>query len=157
MYLLNYDLYDLYALFVYLRNHPERFSQYREGIRQIAEIVASPEEQCAGTNCIRRALRPCYQAEDTYMDFVLTDNVYTAEILIIDKPACYPLLTAMLRELLDHGDDPARLTWLCDAMHNIPVILVRESRPRTHIHFEIHHYQRKYNPLFLKQELRALR
>lgn len=157
MHLLNYALYDLYALFVYLRNHPERFPQYREGARQIAELVASPEQETADANCIRRILRPFYQAEDSYMRFVEVDNVYTADILFVTNAAYYPLLTSCLQELLAHGDDPDRLFWLCDALHNIPVILARESRPRRHVAFEIHAYRQKYSPDFLKAELKALR
>ena len=157
MYLLNYALYDLYAFFVYLRNHPQRFTQYHEGVRQIAELIDSPFSGTAEANSIRRILRAFYTAEDPFMSFVAVDNVYTAEILFVTNKAYYPLLSAILRELLAHGDDPDRLSALCDALHNIPIILVRHARPRKHIQFEIDHYQKKYHPGFLKDELKAIR
>ena len=157
MHLLNYAWYDLYALFVFLRNHPERYSAYEDGIRRILALVDEPLRETAPANVIRHCLRPCFDPADTYMHYVTVDNEYTCDILFVTNDAYYALLSAMLRELLKHGREPDRLSALCDALHNIPSIILRYPRPRNHIRFEISPYQEQYNPDFLKAELKLLR
>lgn len=157
MQLLNYDLYDLYALFVFLRAHPQRFAAYRQGVRQIAAHIAAPDLGVVDANSIRRCLRPCYAAEDSWLHWVLIDSEYAADVRVIRKEAYYPLLAAMLQEMLTCGDDPDRLQLLCDALHNVPLILTGEPQPLQHIQTEIGRYQDAYDPEFLRAELKRLR
>ena len=157
MHLLNYAWYDLYALFVFLRNHPERYSAYEDGIRRILALVDEPLRETAPVNVIRHCLRPCFDPADMYMHYVTVDNEYTCDIQFISNEIYYALLSAMLRELIEHGREPNRLSALCDALHNIPRIILHNPRPRNHIRFEISSYQKQYNPDFLKAELKLLR
>ena len=157
MYLLNYALYDLYALFICLRSHPQELARYRDGVQEIIRLIESPEDAAADANCIRRLLRPCYDGEELFMSFVAVDNVYTADIRILKNKTHAPLLAAMLRELLAHGDDADRVSCLCDSLHNVPLMLANEVRPKRRIRSEVELYRKRYNPDFVKEELKRFR
>lgn len=157
MKLLHHDLHDLYALFIFLRAHPHRFPAYREGIQRIHAHIAAPEQGMLSTDSIRRCLRPCHVPEDDWLSWVQDDEACMADVRTVDNGAYYPLLAAMLQELLAQGDNPDRLHLLCDALHNIPSILMSEAQPRKRIHEEIEPYRAQYNPDFLHRELCTIR
>ena len=157
MLLLNYNLHDLYRLFTSLRADPEKFSNYIDGVRSILDLIEAPDRTVSDPDSFRRCLRPGHTPRDAMFHWVQAVNASDVPVCIIREEAYRPLLSAMLRELLMHEDDPHRIHWLCDALHNIPMALVTDPSPADRIRAEIGFYQEMYDPDFLAAELKALR
>lgn len=152
MSLINYDLYDLYALFCYLRHSPSRLPDFRQAVRQIITAVYEPAE----VNRIRHILRPCAHTEDIALSWVLTDNEYSADVRIIRDASALAVVCGMLEELLQAGDDQGRVYLLCDSVHNIPLILADPGRHHMPFKDMLRDYRMQYAPSFLKAELARL-
>lgn len=156
IYRINYEFYDIYAMLVNFRAFPEHLSHYLPAVRLLAETMApgtpEPEEES-----VRQLLRRCYLPDDTGLDWVLVDNRYTAHIRIIKDEARYAVLAALLRELMECEGDPARVNLLCDAAHNIPLLLADETKPRKHIKPMLSDYRKMYCRDFLAEALRTIR
>ena len=130
MYLLNYDFYDLHSLFVFFRNSPERFADYRPALQQLADYIQSQDQSNAlQTNIIRTILKPCYHESDTLISWVLVNNAYSAKSVMIKQEAAYAVLSAIIREMEAHYEDAERFYALCDAVHNIPLLLADSPEP----------------------------
>ena len=156
IYRINYEFYDIYAMLVNFRAFPEQLGHYLPAVRRLAETMtpgtSEPEEES-----VRQILRRCYLPEDTGMDWVLVDNRYTANIRIIKDEARYAVLDAVLRELMECTGDSARVNWLCDAAHNIPLLLADETRPKKYIKPMLSDYRKMYCRDFLAEELKTIR
>lgn len=156
MYLINYDFYDLYALIVYFRSNPARFPCYIESIRQIIDYLnASTITNEIIDNQIRRFISPYFDKQDEALSWVPVNNVYTANIFVIKKEAYYRILSSVFEEMIGSYNDEERLYLLCDATHNIPLLLADEENPKKIIKIMINDYRKQYNKLFLKDELRS--
>ena len=155
MYLINYDFYDLQALFVFFRSKPQRLSGYAPALNDIIDHIMTPQESY-GDNNIRKIIRPYYNETDEILSWVLADNVYPANIYVIKQAAVYTIISAILREMSDNCDDADRLYMLCDAAHNIPSVLADEGKKYKTIMTMIKEYRKRYNPQFLKDELKLL-
>ena len=155
MYLVNYDLYDMYALFLFFRVKPERFLFYKPAAQEIAEYINKPaENNSADTNNIRKILKKYYDESDEMLSWVVVENKYTANIGIIKNKAAYEILLKIFDELKENHNEPERFKLLCDAVHNIPLILADETKPKKAINAMIKDYRKRYNSLFLKEELK---
>ncbi len=156
MYLINYDFHDLYALIVFFRNNPERFSAYEQGIKDIISYINTPHEgNGLNENNIRRILRTCYAEQDEALSWIAVDNRYTANLVIIKNNSYYQIITAILNEMIQFSNDTSRFYLLCDASHNIPLILTDSlSKKNKAINSMIKVYRNKYNNNFLKNELK---
>ncbi len=157
MRLLNYDFYDLFDLIVYFRSSPAKFSLYRESIEQIITYIELPIGQGeVETNSIRKILRSNVENSEDVLLWMQVDNVYTAKTRIIKSDACYTVIKAVLREMLRCFEDKQRFVMLCDATHNVPLILADERKPKKIIKTMVKTYQKNYNKDFLVKELRGL-
>lgn len=156
MLLLNCNLHDLYRLFTSLRADPEKLPRYREGVRHILDLIEAPDRTESDPDSFRRCLRPGHTPKDAMFHWVQAANASDAPVSIIRQEAYRPLLSAMLQELLKCEDDPHRIHWLCDALHNVPLILDNDPSPAGRLHSEIGYYQEMYDPDFLAEELKAL-
>jgi len=156
MYLINYDFYDLYNLIVYFRYAPERFAVYKAGFCKIITYIESPEKNYADFNNIRNILKPCYNQSDEALSWILVDNRYTANIVVIKETAVYEVILSVLCEIVEHYENSERFCLLCDATHNIPLILVDEIKRKRLIGLMVKEYRKKYNDSFLKDELKRL-
>ncbi len=157
MQILNYDLYDLYALLHYLRDDPGKFPIYRSAVEKIiGYITAPPSGNGIETNTVRKLLRPVYEEEEKHLSWIAVDNEYTANVLIIKNNAYYTILAALLKEMLDCGDDAERLYDFCDAVNNVPLILADDNRPKKAIKEMIKDYQKKYDRGFLLSEIKDI-
>ena len=156
MYLINYDFYDLQALFIFFRSKPERLSDYKFALNSIIDYIMTPQGHYGDHNNIRKIIRPYYNENDEILSWVLVDNVYPTNIYIIKQEAAYSIISAILREMLDSCDDLRRLYLLCDATHNIPSILMDEVKKSKIIRIMTKEYRKRYNLLFLKDELKLL-
>lgn len=154
--LINYDLYDLHALMVFLRQNTDKFSQYENAVRQIVSCLEASMQTGGGeANSIRKILMP-FVSEEEQLSWALVENRYTANVIIIKNKAYYDILSAVLREMLRWGNDRERLYLLCDAVHNIPLLLADVKKPKKAAAAMIKDYQRKYDGDFLSDELKRL-
>lgn len=156
MYLINYDLYDLQALFVFFRSKPERLSDYKPALNDIIDYIIAPQGHCGDYNNIRKIIRPYYNKIDEILSWVLVDNVYPTNIYIIKQEVVYSIISSILREMLDNCGDKNRLYLLFDSTHNIPSILMGEVKESKIIRIMIKEYRKRYNLQFLKDELKLL-
>ena len=157
MYFINYDFYDIYALIVFFRSYPERFLHYRPAVQKIMEYIEKTAESNAlDYNNIRKILKEYYDENDKFLSWVTVENQYTANIRIIKKEAVYRVLLKIMCEMTEYYTDKDRFYLLCDAVHNIPLVLADDAKPKKAINVMIQQYRKKYNNLFLKEELRLL-
>ena len=84
------------------------------------------------------------------------ENKYTANIRIIKKDSVYGVLLKILYEMTECYSDKDRFYLLCDAAHNIPIVLADDPKPKKAINVMIKEYRKKYNGLFLKEEVGKL-
>lgn len=157
MRLINYDFYDMYALITFFRSNPAK-AEYLPAIEKIIRYLDSePSQNSIESNTIRKILKPYTSEQDEQLSWVFTENKYTANIFIIKNEACYMIMSAIFRELLlCLGNDPERVYMLCDASHNIPLLLIDEKRPEKAITSMIKEYRKHYAPEFLYKELKLL-
>ena len=155
MFLINYDFYDLHALIVYFRYAPTRFSDYTVPVRQIIDYMNTPIiTNVINDNQIRRLISPYYDEQDESLSWVLVNNRYTANMWVVKKEPYYPILSAVFEEMLDIYSDEQRLYLLCDAAHNIPLILADAKKPIPIIKTMIKDYRKQYDKSFLANELK---
>ena len=83
-------------------------------------------------------------------------NKYTANIAIIKNAHVYDIILSIFFEMIEHYNNSNRFFLLCDAVHNIPLILIDEAKPKKVINNMIKEYRRSYNNLFLKNEMNEL-
>lgn len=157
MHLINYDFYDLHALITFFRQNSERLSFYKRSVEEIICCIDIPTQNNGITaNTIRKIIRPYIDTDDELLSWVLTDNQYTANVVIIKNEGCYRLLSAVFKEMLRCIDDSQQLYSLCDAAHNIPLILADDKKPQKAIKAMIKDYRNKYNSHFLSDELKSI-
>ncbi len=158
MYLLNYDFYDLHALFVFIRSNPE-YIEVIPGLRTLSDYLTKPPAETGGipSNYVRTVLAAHIPAGMQGATWVHVQNIYTANLLVMRDPAFYPLLAAVLDELAGAlADEPERTRMLADAVHNIPLLLIEEKRPKKPIMASIKDYRSRYHAGFLEAQLKAL-
>lgn len=80
--------------------------------------------------------------------------MYTANVLVIKKESYYTVLSSVFEEMLDIYTDEQRLYLMCDAAHNIPLLLANENKPMPIINTMIKDYRKQYNKLFLVNEFK---
>lgn len=157
MYLINYDFYDLYSLIVFFRCKPKRFINYRSAVKEILnDMKKSAENHIIKDNTIRNKLKPYYNENDELVSWITVDNRYTANIKIIKNEPAYLIMSVILNEMLECCNDLERFHCLCDATHNVPLVLADEIKQKKIINGMIKEYRKKYNSLFLKDELKLL-
>ena len=157
MHLINYDFYDLHALITFFRQNVVRFSFYEKAVEEIIRCIDMPmQNNGIAANTVRKIIRPYIDTNDELLSWVLTDNQYTANVIIIKNEGCYRLLSAVFKEMLKCVDDSQRLYSLCDSTHNIPLILADDKKPQKAIKAMIKDYLNKYNKHFLSEELKSL-
>ena len=156
MLLTNYDFYDLHAYIVNFRSFPEKFKNYLVPTEQIVSYINAPIKNNLEDNKIRKIIRPFYNSEDSML-WVTVDNVYTANLYIIKHISYYSILSAIFEEMLRVYENEQQLVQLCDAVHNIPLILADEKKPEKVIKIMIKEYRENYNHDFLVDELKKLK
>ena len=154
MHLLNYDFYDLHAFIAFFRSSPARLPNYRYSISQIIDYINAPVSNGCDFNTVRKFVSPYFAPQDEALSWVLVNNMYTANVFAVKKEQCYPVLSSIFQEMLDIYIDEQRLCLLCDAAHNIPLLLADENKPISVINTMIKDYRKQYNKLFLVNELK---
>jgi hypothetical protein len=153
MLLNNYDLYDLYAVFVLIRAYPSDQANAL-AVDAVKEVLDAPQAQFGSTNAIRSRLGHISQLDREKWFFVDTQNVYTYMPPFLKDEKSYAILSACLAEMQEAMTmgNTERIYDLADAIHNIPIILTKGGHSaRADITREISYvYRKKWNEGFLK-------
>lgn len=155
MFLLNYDLYDLHAFITFFRNYPARFPNYILSVKQIIDYINTPISNQVNNNTIKRIISPYFAPQDEALSWVLVNNKYTANLFMVKIEPYYQVLSSVFKEMIDFYNDEQRLYLICDATHNIPLILADVKKPKQVINTMIKDYRKQYNKLFLRNELKS--
>lgn len=157
MRLLNYDFYDLYALLVYFRADVDKVSEYAEAIERIIAYLDEPiQEKEIAFNSIRKVLQLYVSKTESALSWVWTENVYTGNVVLMKDVNSYCILKKVFQEILLAIGNNERLWSLCDATHNLPVVLANDKKSGKIIKSMVRIYQKKYNKYFLVEELKEL-
>ena len=160
MHLLNYDFHDMYALIIYFRNFPTHIRSYVQPIKDIISYIEAPmSDNVLETNMVRKLIRVHIEAKENGLGWVFVDNEYTANLTVMKKDSHYRLMVAIFKEMLNFCEDEQRMFLLCDATHNIPLVLSNAftvKRPKKEIEIMVSHYQKQYNKEFLVRELKDI-
>lgn len=169
MYTDNYGFYDIYALLVFFRNFPDKFS-YVSALESLICFLDTADTGIGfDNNNIRFLLQPFMDKND--VPWVFVENYYTANIYIMKNSSHYAILSAVLKELVsalkEHNVQKVYLA--ADAVHNIPLLLTDPPKTSGYIHSTVNRYKLKkairkmikqyqdtYNSDFLLKELETL-
>ena len=153
MLLNNYDLYDIYAVFVLIRAYPEDKTNAL-AVAAVREVVDAPQGQFGRTNAIRARLGNIPELDREKWFFIDTQNVYTYMPPILKEERAYALLSACLAEMQEvmRLGDTDRIYDLADALHNIPLILAEGKKDQLRVIKQMisYVYRPKWNKDFLK-------
>ena len=153
MFFTNYDLYDLYAVFVLIRAYPDDKANAL-AVDAVKEVVDAPQGQFGHTNAIRSRLGNIPELDREKWFFIDTQNVYTYMPPILKEERAYALLSACLAEMQEAVTvgNPDRIYDLADALHNIPLILAKEKKDQFRVIKQMisYVYRPKWNKDFLK-------
>ena len=148
-----FDLYDLHAIFVNIRNNP---ANPLNGVivSKLLQILTLDNKN-SDTNQIRVALRELNISDQQEYSFALCENVYTYIPCLIKDENIYKLLRLTCDELLKviRNGNLEQIEDLADALHNLPLLLAENnlSLPKSFLDYEVKYYQKKWNKLFLAE------
>ena len=153
MYLINYDFHDIYSLIVFFRTWKDRFEHYKPALAKITEYIDSSAKNELDYNIVRKILRPYFVPEDSFLSWINTDNMYTANVFIVKKEVYYSAIKKIFNEMSEIYQDKQRLYLLCDAVHNIPLLFVEYNKklPKNAIKNMLKDYRKQYNKDFLTE------
>lgn len=155
MYLTGHDLHDLYHLLCCFRAAPADLASCRAALERLLVHIGSPASGDPEPGVIRHMLRPCVPDSSVIWSWVHLD-ADRSSVQVMKRSAPYRVLTAILEEILRCGDDPDQLYLLCDATHNIPLILADPGRHHMPFDDMLSPYRPLYSPHFLQRELAGL-
>lgn len=156
MLMLNFDFYDIYAVFLAFRENP-LCSCNKEIATSLKEMVDSPQnDSILEPNVVRATLKRTNSIDKETFHWTFVDNVYTYGHKIIKDDFPYHILSVAFEELLsclDNGNFE-QFKALADALHNVPVILSDSPKQvKKLIKAEIASYRKNWNKNFLKEFL----
>ena len=156
MYMTAYDLYDIYAVFLYIRAYTDD-AKNAEIAKKVKSLLDDPRKESVGINCVRRALSAIDGIDREHYAWAFTENDYTYIPPIIKEEIIYRVLSAGLGEMISaiESGDGERIYRAADAMHNVPIIFTQYNikEAKKQIKREISFYRREYNEEFLKDEI----
>ena len=148
-----FDLYDLHAIFVNIRNNPTNPSN-EAIISKLVQIFTLKNENFE-TNQIRVALQELNICEQQEYSFVLCKNVYAYIPYLIKDENIYKLLELACEQLLKiiRNGNHEQIEDLADTLHNLPLLLAENNRslPKSFWDHEVKYYQKKWDRLFLAE------
>lgn len=158
MRLLNYDFHDIYALLVYFRSNASQIYKYTKAIQDLISYIEAPmPDNVVLFNTVRNIVRNHMNEKVEGLEWLFVDNEYSALTSVVKEEYAYSVMSRILREMLDYGNDKERMFLLCDATHNIPLILSKSlpyvKKPQKEIRAMLEYYRKQYDVSFLKKEL----
>lgn len=155
--LLNYDLYDIYALIQFFRVHPDR-ADYIAALRSVTVYLAEPAGSGSDYNGVRKVLRSYVDPQEEMLAWVFVENVYTGGMRILKNPAYRPMLCAVLAEIEEALADGAERTYeAAYACHNLPLLMAEDTLTKKAALSFTERYRKTYNRDFLCAECKKLK
>jgi hypothetical protein len=151
-----YELYDIYAVIVYIRAYPND-AKNAEIAKAVKSLLDEPKGDYGSLNSVRRAVSAVEGIDREHYAWAFTENIYTYMPPIIKDEFTYRVLLAGLGEIIYaiESGDSERIYRAADAMHNVPIIFskydIKEAKKQ--IKREISFYRKEYNGEFLKDEI----
>ncbi|MBQ9745408.1 MAG: hypothetical protein IJW21_01120 [Clostridia bacterium] len=149
-----YDLYDIYAVIVYIRAYPDD-AKIKDVAKVVKRLLDEPREDSGGFNNVRRAIAAIDGVDRERWHWAFVENDYTYIPGFIKNELHYSVLSAGFAEMIFamEGGDGERLYLAADAMHNVPIIFAHNDikEAKKHIKREISFYRGKYNKEFLRE------
>ena len=148
-----YDLYDLYAVFIGIRSHPDH-PLNGTIIDRIISVLNDRESD--KFNQIRKVIQSIgeLQKDDIY-SFASTENVYTYIPFILKDEAIYNVLISACKEMKNViiGTNSEQIADLADCLHNLPIYIAESkgSIPKMFWQNEVAFYRKKWNKRFLAE------
>ena len=156
MYMSVYDLYDIYAVIVYIRAYPDD-DKIKDIAKAVKRLIDEPQRENGDYNDVRRAIAEIDGVDRERWHWAFVENDYTYIPGFVKNELHYRVLSAGFAEIISamESGDGERLYLAADAMHNVPIILVHNNikEAKKQIKKEIEHYRKKYNGDFLKEEI----
>lgn len=158
MRLLNYDFHDFYGLLIYFRSNASQIYKYTNVIKDLISYLEAPmTDNTVLYNTVRNIVRNHMNEKVEGLEWLFVDNEYSALTSVVKEEYAYSMMTRILREMLDYCNDKERMFLLCDATHNIPLILSKSlpyvKKPQNEISAMIKYYRKQYDVSFLRKEL----
>ena len=153
-----YDLYDLYAVFVGIRSHPDH---PLNGTIIDRIICVFNNRESGDMNQIRKAIQNAgnLQKDDVY-SFASTENVYTYMPFILKDEAIYNVLISACKEMKNViiGTNSEQIADLADCLHNLPIYIAENNGkiPKMFWKNEVAFYRKKWNKRFLAEVQKPL-
>jgi len=148
-----FDLYDLHAILVNIRNN-ESDSLNEKIISKTLKVLK--DRNCNfDINQFRDALKDLELSKYQEYSFVYTQNVYSYIPYLIKEDKIYKLFEIACEELLEitskHNYDQVRD--LADTLHNLPLMLAEQnlSIPKNFWYYEVKYYRNKWDKSFLRE------
>ena len=154
MYMSVYDLYDIYAVIVYIRAYPDD-AKIKDIAKAVKRLIDKPQRENGDYNDVRRAISSIEGIDKKRWNWAFTENIYTYIPPDIRDEFTYRVLSLGFAEIIEciESGDGERIYRVADAMHNVPIIFsqydIKEAKK--HIQREISFYRKEYNGEFLKE------
>ena len=156
MYMTKYDLYDIYAVIVYIRAYTND-TKNTEIAKAVKSLLDEPKGDCGSLNEVRRAVSAVEGIDREHYSWAFTENVYTYMPPVIKDELPYRVLSAGFAEIISamESGDGERIYRAADAMHNVPIIFAENDikEAKKQIKRESSFYRKEYNSEFLKDEI----
>ena len=156
MYMSVYDLYDIYAVILYIRAYTGD-AKNAEIAKAVKGLLDEPRGDYSSLNEVRRAVSSVEGIDREHYEWAFTENVYTYMPPIVKDELAYRVISDGFAEIISaiESGDGERIYRVADAMHNVPIIFslydIKEAKKQ--IKKEIAFYRKKYNEDFLKEEI----
>ena len=156
--LISYDLYDLSAIFLNVREFPD-YELNSEVLSRCISVLSdrsNPQE----LNQFRTALCLIPLLDTEKFNFVFTKNVYVYFPTLLKTESIYGLLIEACKCLLKaiQENNKEKVVDLADCLHNLPIMIANNNSvvPKSFWTF-IKYYREKWDKDFLKNEQKAIK
>ena len=149
-----YELYDIYAVILYIRAYTDD-AKNAEIAKAVKGLLDEPRGDSGSLNEVRRAVSAVEGIDREHYEWAFTENVYTYMPPIVKDELAFRVLSEGFAEIISaiESGDGERIYRAADAMHNVPIIFseydIKEAKKQ--IKREISFYRKEYNEEFLKE------
>lgn len=149
----NYDLYDLYEVFLCIRQYPN-YELNNIVMDKVREAIVNYTNTYSTNNIIRFSLKPIENLDKDIYKFVYIENYYTYVPFLLKDMHTYNILDASCKALSDaiRECNELKIVDLADCLHNLPIsIAEHKAIPKCFWKQEIVAFRNKWDKNFLKK------
>lgn len=154
-----YDLYDIHAILINIRQNPE-YELNKEVVTKTINVLKNWQIN-QKMNQIRTALQSISSLDIEAYNFVYVNNLYTYFPSYLKNENIYIMLIEALECLLIAIEEKniEKIIDLADCLHNLPIYLVENHFfvPKEYWNREVKYYRKKWDKNFLVKVQRHLK